>query len=250
MVMKLKLGIMNNQALADWFGVKEQTFRKTKKRRLEQLKEFAKFHEEKGKVYIEEIYEPIYIKSKAKTIIEHEMDIEWNDSGLDSCSRVGEAIYQKHGDKMKIAKSTATKYTLETRKKLYGTPFKERGRLGSCTFVWCKKKGEGVDASYELLSAQEEEVKQTLLKKYFGNATEKQVIVQGMIKTGEITEEEAWKVLEELTNMNENFYSFLSELQAAIGAVVVRGTLVERDSDGVSFREEPCLEGDYKELVG
>ena len=51
-----------------------------------------------------------------------------------------------------------------------------------------------------------------------------------MVEAGEITREEAWGVLEEMTNMgNHNFMAFLREIQKALNCQVVRGTLVERN---------------------
>ena len=82
---------------------------------------------------------------------------------------------------------------------------------------------------YDFLTPEEEKIKKDLQMKYFGDTTEKQILVKGMVETGEITKEEAWSVLEELTNMKANgFAGFLSELQDKIGAPIVRGTLVER----------------------
>jgi polyhydroxyalkanoate synthesis regulator phasin len=47
-----------------------------------------------------------------------------------------------------------------------------------------------------------------------------------MVESGEITKEEAWDVLEELTNMKGrgNFMTFMSELQAKLNCKVIRGT--------------------------
>ena len=75
--------------------------------------------------------------------------------------------------------------------------------------------------------------------KYFGDATEKQILVKGMIESGEIKKEDAWEVLEELTNMRTgNFMAFLTELQEKIGCQVIRGTFVERKIKELDFKEE------------
>ena len=59
--------------------------------------------------------------------------------------------------------------------------------------------------------------------------SEKQVIVKAMVESGEISKEEAWDVLEELTNMKGrgNFIGFLAELQEKLDCMVIRGTNVE-----------------------
>jgi NAD(P)H-nitrite reductase large subunit len=67
------------------------------------------------------------------------------------------------------------------------------------------------------------------MKKYFGDATEKQILVQGMVEAGEIKKEEAWDILTQMTNMRGvNFYTFLKELQETLGCKVIKGTMVNR----------------------
>jgi len=56
---------------------------------------------------------------------------------------------------------------------------------------------------------------------------------------GEITKEEAWGVLEELTNMKGegNFMAFLTELQEKLHCKIIKGTLVEEIEKGIEFKE-------------
>lgn len=230
--MQLRLGIMTNKELAEWFGIGANSFTNHRKKKLEELRNFAEFEELRGKVNITKIIMPIYTKlgSKAYQRIKDEVDKEWSEDGLDSCSRVSLKIEEKLKNELTIAPGTIYNYTRQSRNELYGVPFQERGSIGSCVYLWCKKTGEGINTEYALLTPEEEELKQTLIKKYFGDATEKQIIVKGMVEMGEIRKEEAWSVLEELTGMNNNnFIMFLSELQAKIGCQIVRGTLVDRD---------------------
>lgn len=230
--MQLRLGIMTNKELAEWFGIGVNSFTNHRKKKLEELKNFAEFEELRGKVKITKIIVPIYKRfgSKAYQRIKDEVDKEWSEDGLDSCSRVSLKIEEKLKNELTIAPSTIYDYTRQSRNELYGIPFQERGSIGSCVYLWCKKQGDGINTEYSLLTPEEEELKQTLIKKYFGDATEKQIIVKGMVEMGEIRREEAWSVLEELTGMNNNnFIMFLSELQAKIGCQIVRGTLVDRD---------------------
>ena len=60
-----------------------------------------------------------------------------------------------------------------------------------------------------------------------------------MVEAGEITKEDAWDVLEEMTNMRTgNFMMFLKELQAELGCQVVKGTYIERNNTkGLEFRD-------------
>lgn len=243
--MELKLGIMTNREIAQWFGIKESSFKNKKKEKLEELKLFAKFEEERGKINILEIYEPVYEKQlgKTKNLVVNKIDDVWNENGLDSCVRVGNKIYEiLKGEGIIRRPSTVIAYTRQGRNELYGVPFEGGGKLGNCIYIWCKRNPDTGD--YEFLTPEENQIKDSLQIKYFGNATEKQILVKAMIAAGEITQEEAWGVLEEMTNMdNGNFMNFLGELQATLHCQVIRGTFVERKLIGGTKEEELNFDG-------
>lgn len=230
--MELKIGLMNNKELADWFGIKESSFKNKKKEKLEELSLFAEFYETKGKVYITKVLEPVYSRQQGKTLqmVIDKIDGVWSEDGLDSCSRVSYKIYElleKEG--LIRSPETIKNYTIKGRNELYGKPFMEHGgKLGRCIYLWCKRNPD--TGEYSLLTEEEQKIKQDLQTKFFGDATEKQILVKGMVESGEITKDEAWEVLEEMTNMSgSNFMAFLREIQKALGCQVVKGTLVERN---------------------
>jgi hypothetical protein len=58
------------------------------------LKKYADYHIEGRNLYIDKIYIPVY--SSAYEIIEREFNNEWDrETKIDTCSRVGKAIYRK-----------------------------------------------------------------------------------------------------------------------------------------------------------
>ena len=243
---KLVTGKITYKELADWFGLAATSLKNkaTKKKRLEELKHFADYHMEGNKVVIDEVYIEEYSKqgSKAFQMVRDELDKAWSEDGLDSCSHVGLKIGQTLKNELTITDNTVYTYTRKSRNELYGVPFQQGGKLGSCIYLWCKKYGDGINARYERLSEEEEQIKQDLIHKYFGNADEKQIIVKGMVGSGEISKKDAWDVLEELTNMRDgNFMSFLGELQEKVGCQIIRGTLVTRDNtvEMIEFNDEP-----------
>lgn len=236
---ELKMGAMSNQELAGWFQISEGYFNHHKEDKLEELKYFANFHLEgnkRKKVVIDEIINPVYSKMGSdnyRKVVE-KIDENWSEDGLDSCSNVGNKVYEclvEEGN-CSLAQSTVIKYTQKGRNELYGVPFVSGGKIGNCIYVWCKRDKE--TGEYSKLNDKEIEIKEKLQKKYFGDATEKQILVKGMVEAGEISQEEAWRVLEQLTNMNtNNFMCFLKELQSRLGCQVVRGTLVTRNNEKV-----------------
>ena len=230
--MELKLGVMTNKELADWFGIKEGSFRRNKDKKLEELRNFAEFERKKGKIEIKKIIEPVYSKrgSEAYQIVKNEIDNVWSDSGLDSCSRVSEEIGEKCKNELMITQNTIYNYTRKGRNELYGVPCQSEGSLGRCTYLLCKKIGDGIDAVYEKFTEDEEKIKDMLMKKYFGNLAEKTLIVSMMVERGEIRKEDMYDELKEVVGIEgvSPYVMFLNELKERLGCNVVRGTLVER----------------------
>lgn len=239
--MELTTGKKTGAQLAEWFGISYGTFRNKKSEKLEELKLFAEFYEENGKVVITKVIEPVYQKGMmgVKRKVIEKIDKVWSADGLDSCQRVGEKILellQKENKDFNRATGTIVKYTREGRNELYGKPFDNiGGKIGSCIYIWCKRNPE--TGEYDFLTEEEQEIKQKLQTKYFGDATEKQILVKAMVEAGEISKEDAWSVLEEMTNMNgkANFMGFLKEIQRTLHCQVIRGTLVDRNANKLDF---------------
>lgn len=225
----LKLGIVTNKELAQWFGISPSTFSKYKESKLRQLGAYADYQlvgNKQFKVKINKIYQDTYYKkgSEAYETIKGKLNDTWSETGLDSCKRVCKQILNQVS--LDITPGTAYKYTLKSRNDLFGKPFQQAGTLGSCRYMWCKKNDEG---RLEPLTQEEEKIKSELIKKYFGDASDKQIIVTAMVEAGEITKEQAWDILTSMTNMRGyNFVGFLRELQLTLGCKVIKGTMVER----------------------
>ena len=77
--------------------------------------------------------------------MKNNIDNVWDESGYDTCSRVGGAIYEKlkgEDEHFNYALSTVVNYTRKGTNELYGVPFGEEGVLGSCVYQWCKKEND------------------------------------------------------------------------------------------------------------
>ena len=241
-MVELTEGKKTGSELAKWFGISYGSFRNKKSEKLEELKLFADFYEENGKVVITRVIEPIYQKGmmNVKRKVIEKIDEVWSADGLDSCQRVGEKILeilQEENKDFNRTTGTIVKYTREGRNELYGKPFDNiGGKIGSCVYIWCKRDPE--TGQYSFLTEEEQAIKQKIQTKYFGDATEKQILVKGMVEEWEIAKEEAWIVLEEMTNMKgrSNFMGFLKEVQRELHCQVIRGTWVERNR--LDFSEE------------
>ena len=218
--------IYNNKEIAQWFGINPATLSRHRDKYFTILNNFVRYVEVGKRIEILEVYTPEYDKHWNSNYgkVRDKIPEVWNASGLDSSMRVSQEI--QHQLMLPITQGTVYQYTLKGRNELYGKPFGEPGELGRCTYTWCKKIGDGWTAEIVPLTPEEEEIKQNLIRKYFGDVSEKQVIVKAMVESGEISKEEAWDVLEELTNMKGrgNFMGFLAELQEKLDCMVIRGT--------------------------
>lgn len=218
---ELKLGPMSITELAAWFGKNRATVSRNKTAYLNRLENYCEFEElPSGKINITAIKDSTFKKEGNKQIIKDNFVKEWNDNGLDTAKNVAEKIMDNN--ELNISDGTAYVYTLQARNELYNKPFCGRGEKGCCEYVWCVELGEG---QYRELTPQEQEVKTELLKKYFGDASEKQLMVEAMVKAGEITEAEAFSVLKQMTGMNNaGFYGFLKELNKRLNCKVIKAT--------------------------
>lgn len=220
---ELKLGPMSITDLAKWFGKSRATVAHNKIAYLNRLENYCEFEElPSGKINITTIKDPEFKKEGNRQLIKDNFITEWNDNGLDTVKGVTEKIVENHFNELTIADSTAYNYALQARNELYNKPFCGRGEKGCCEYVWCVELGDG---QYRELNEAEKKEKNKLLTKYFGNATEKQLLVKAMVQAGEITSEEAFDVLNEMTGMNDiNFFSFLKELSKTLGCKVKKVT--------------------------
>lgn len=185
--MQLKLGIMTLAELAEWFGISHNTIRHTKEKRLKLLKEFADYHMEGRSVCIDAIHIPEY--NKAYDVIKEELPNEWNKSGLDTCARVGSALYWKRQDvKASIKEATAKSYANRAKIALYGKNNSgEVGELGFSNYEWCRRVGydcQPLDAEQHAII---KECSNATFGKMYG---EHAAILTAALKNQEITEAE------------------------------------------------------------
>ncbi len=231
----LHLGKMTVKELAKWFGVTESYMSKNKKSKIEkELGTFAEYRLVYGGVEIIKIKEPYYDKQfmKNKGIIFQHFDENWNENGLDTCKNVADKIFYKYGNQLTIKDTTTYNYVIDARNEYYGKPFKDLGKFGKCQYVWCKEDIIGDDGIvvYTPLTEDELAIKEKMMKQYFGSNEEKDIMIAEMVHQGEISKEEAYDLMTEYRGLNKKgFGSFMKALGEAIGATVVKGTLIERN---------------------
>lgn len=233
--------LYNNKEIAQWFGIKPNSFTNSKEAKLKELSLFADFElrgNKQKKIYIKEVYEPVYNKKGNinQKIVETKLEEYWsqNGKGLDTCKRVAGEMYK---DKLlpSLSYKTMINYTQQGKVNKYGVNYLTSGTIGRSIYSWGKYVQDENGVRLVPLTPEEEEIKNKLIKKYFGNTTDKQLFVQGMVENGEITKEQAWEVLEELTNMKEKFRAFKADFEVAINSAIGRGTYLIEEKRESAF---------------
>lgn len=231
----LSIGKFTNADLADWFGTSESNLSHKKKKFLAVLKEYCAFNSIYGGIEITEVYNPFYTKNANYKLTFDNYDKYWSSSGLDTCTHVGSQMYADLQEQYTIKESTVISQTRQVRNQKFHKPFDEKpGPCGKCTYILCKKNEHGQPT---WLSDEENQIKEQLLKKYFGTAEEKTIMVQQMVENGEITADQAWDEYSALLKLPKFYPSFMSEFKKLTGVQLIRGTLIDRRES--AFEEVP-----------
>lgn len=233
--MKLHLGIMKNQELADWFGIALKTFTNAKKKKLKELSTFAKFNEIRGGVEIEEIYEDEYMKEsdKKKQFIEDKLLEQWeNQDGelINTGTNVAKSFLKDYPN-LGYKESSLVKIVRDTRMKNFGDGKKD-GLQGSCKMEWNKAVPiQGQKGMYVCMRLTPEEIekKNELLQKYYATKSpeevERKMLIKDMYDSGYYTAEDTVEALFEADKLTQDTWEkFLLDFKAQIGGMLIRTT--------------------------
>ena len=248
--MKLKIGKMTNQDLADWCEIAPKTLRNTKPKRLEELKEYADFYEEKGKVYITHIYEDTYSRKKVYPRVKELMPVLWNKDGLDTSTRVGNEIYGVVSQEgYPQTHNTVVNYTRKAKRENYGVAFDEEGGLlGKCIFEYAKK---GPDGELVELTPREKETYRKITKEYYGEDMQERLLfmIESLVDNDEqleyMDQEELKGLVRSISKIitgGKNFWDWKDKVEEALGFSIVKATRLKPNEVGYNWEEDTTLQ--------
>ena len=148
-------GKKTNKDLAEWFGVRPQSFSNKKESYLEKLKKYAEYtFTDKGKIEITKVIIPYYNSERAADVVKSYIPLCWNSNGYDKNALVAKKIQARISEEdpenavVKLKDNTVVEYTRNGCKDLYGTLRRKEGDFGGGTLgfrkiAWCKEEGEG-----------------------------------------------------------------------------------------------------------
>lgn len=227
---ELKLGLMTNKELAEWFGISPKTLRNTREKRLKELEEYAVFNLFGNKINIAEIKIPIYVKKKSQNYlaIKSHIDENWNENGLATKKEVSERIYNKREEyNLNIKPSTTYAYTCKGSNELYGSAREpdKGGEIGNCRYVLCVRDAQTGDLRWftEEEYQKKLELKEKYLKKF--NKEEYQDVEESIYfseRKEKISKETAAKTVYELRH--EAYELYFNELEAVVDGILSYAT--------------------------
>lgn len=219
--------IYTNAEMAQWFKVTEKTFRNSRKKKLEILKEYCNFEDLRGKIKIIAIYDKTipceYIEKKSKfyEYCKEQALAVWKIEEPETVSRVAYLIFD---EKQKRSLETVKTYVADIRNNTWGKPSIANPQ---CQYVLAKmwRLEEGY-AQYELLNEEDYKILSEIHKQHFPTLEDKIELtkIQSMVNKNELTKEQAWDVV---FNQKERYKTYIQALSNAFKCDwVVRATLV------------------------
>ena len=223
--MRLKEGVYTNAQLAQWFGIGEKGFKNKKKQKLEELEEYADFHQEKGKIIITKVKKDIYKKPRSENYrkVKYGVDKYWPEDGIATCPQVSNIIQDKM--ELSIADSTRLKMVYDAKRELFGTNDGIwAGEKGYCRYAYgVFDEGEG---RYRALTEEEEVVRHEVWDKYYGHLMEDAF---NLIISGAIDEDMTMKeVVERVSKDGNRYREYVSEMNSKVGDLAIMTKVVRK----------------------
>lgn len=229
----LTIGKKSNKELAEWFNITPGAFANRKKIKLKELAYFAKFHEEKTKIVIDEVYIPEYSRQSIRNFekVHQKYPAHWGDNGygLDIGKRVASELHSKLKEDEDYTVQESTTYTLVLRaiKKDYGKRGDpEGGELGRSYYQLGKINEQ--TGKIEPFTLEEQKIKKEIMRKFFNDDDENILHIMKQHDDGELNDQDFAIRIKEAKNYNTiNYQVFISELSAALNKVIKRGIYLE-----------------------
>lgn len=227
---ELTLGEWNNAKLAKWFEVSTGTFCNKKRGYLEQLRGYAIFHEERGKVIIEEILNPIFDsenkprKSNKRTVKKEVNQPLYEklkdgyggviivDMAKDIEVRKGDELLKKDGTR--ISFDTIKQYVYESVREQLGTPGNP-GPKGYRELILLIER----DGEWRLPTKEEMSARTKIINKYYSSKESAEVLhnLLQAKKQEELNLQDVAEMLEAATDKGSKYWLCQQEIEREIG---------------------------------
>ena len=227
----LRLGKMSSKEIAEWMGITYGTYKNSSQKRLEYLKNFAKFTPCYGGVMIEEIYLDTFVKNISEDDKVYVNEIKQCNEGLSTVAGMIRKLKLKNEEYKDISEDTLYKRMSKAGDRAFGRTVEQdsKGTHGSRHYVWAVR----VDKynHYRRMTKEEEVIYKQLLNEYCDDEkTQEQIAKDALVldafKNHEITAEE----YAEYKLYSCNFFTeVVGKFKSRTGFLLVRTTKHELD---------------------
>lgn len=191
----LRLGKMSSREIAEWMGITYGTYKNSSQKRLEYLKNFAKFIPCYGGVMIEEIYLDTFVKDISEDDKVYVNEIKQCNEGLSSVAGMIRKLKLENNEYKDISEDTLYKRMSKAGNRIFGKTIEKdsKGTHGDRHYVWAIR----VDKynHYRKMTEEERVIYKQLLKEYCTDEKtqeeiEQDALVLDAFKNHEITAQE------------------------------------------------------------
>ena len=229
--MQLKLGIMKNAELAQWFNITLGTYENARKAYLKKLEPFAQFTVVRGGVVIERIIIDTYVKNMDDDVKLYLQEVRNAEDNISSLSGMSEKLCATD-EFANVPVATMRGRLRRAGEKAFGITAEEdsRGIYGSREYVWAIKLYDAPN-HYRYMTLEEESIFDALLSSFYAKAPERikraALLEEAFKSDNEMTKEQYFKEKERL-NL-DIFYDVINLFKQETGLQVVHATAHEID---------------------
>lgn len=252
--MKLKLGKMTGQELAEWLGISYNgTYRKKPGEHLKKLRGYCEFEQVRGGAIINKIYTDTYYGDLEKDIVKDYInEIQEKKNRLSSVAGMTRKFKKKtkyqeiEFDTLKYQLTNAALTTFGKTNTIYTI---NRGAYGCRYYVWAIKLDDY--NNYRYFTFEEKKMFEALITEYYAGIGPEEIIqlslLEEELKEGEITSDEFFK-LRERAGLNF-FDQCITKFKEKTGLIVARAQLheiIDADKETDWYRDKDIV---YKPIT-
>ena len=227
--------------IAQFFNIAPSTFKSHKFEKLEELKNYVLFTDQNDKIWVEKVIgSAYYLGTLEERRSFKRMMFNCLKNNIVNELSLARAMKKAYAaDLQDYSLKELIYYIRYYITEYYGNSIAE-GLKGKKEYSFYIKEA-GV---LKPLSAQQK-IKDNMIQQWFGNLSEKVLIIQDMINNKELTKEEAWDFLEDIASL-DSFDTFKVSFERAVSASVTHGCrVINREEYLIDIDDDDIEDDEY-----
>lgn len=218
--------------IAQFFNITPQSFKVHKFEKLEELKNYAIFHEINNSIVIDKVFCSYYLGSLSNRRAFKRMMFACMNNNIVNEYLLAKEMRKRYSvDLQDYSLKELIYYIRYYFTEYYGNDIE--GLKGKKEYGYFK-----LERGMLLPLAAEKQEKDKIIKQWYGNLTEKVLLIQDKINNREIEKEDAWDLLSDMCGL-ESYESFKYSLDRAVAAQLYNGyQIFNREDYNIDISEE------------